>query len=91
MELHERQRDVIGKLEALAERVRLLEKRMNAVHNSGTSIIVLDKEHDRVLERIRLLKTQYSEHQTWSAKDRDELSKLAARRKELRRILGVQY
>lgn len=84
-------KEIINKLAALAERVRLLERRLAQLSPNSAHSVVLDKEHDRVIERIRLLKSQYSEHQNWSKEDKEELQRLATRRKELRNMLGIKY
>lgn len=61
----------------------------NGKPTNGANTIVLQKEFDRVLDRMKALKNSYSEHQAWSQKDVDEWNKLKARREELKALLGT--
>lgn len=56
---------------------------------NGANTVLLQKEYDRVLDRMRTLKGNYASHQTWDKKDIEEWGKLKPRRDELRKILGV--
>lgn len=56
---------------------------------SGARLIILDKEHDRILEAITTLRATYGDHQTWSTEDVEKHKKLVARRNELRKLLGI--
>lgn len=56
---------------------------------SGADKIIFQKEYDRILERMTILRSTYGDCQTWDPKDREELKKLRIRRDELRTILGI--
>lgn len=56
---------------------------------NGANTVLLQKEYDRILERMRTVKGNYASHQTWDKKDAEEWGKLKARRDELRKILGI--
>lgn len=77
--------DVIDHLLRLENRVTTLEHRTGA----GT-IIVHDKEHDRVLSEMDTIRHTYASHQAWSAKDRQRFGVLRERRNELRKVLGIK-
>lgn len=72
---------------ALARRVEILERRRDG---GGASLIVYDKELDRVLSEMRCIAETYSAHQNWRAEDRLRFRELKARRTELRRILNIK-
>lgn len=57
---------------------------------NGATTIVKQKELDRVIERLRLIRGNYGDHQTWSKMDSDEWAKLTTRKKELKAELGVK-
>jgi len=59
------------------------------LRKSGADIVVLGKEYDRVIDRMRTLKGTYGDHQTWEANDISEYNRLKLRRNELRPILGL--
>lgn len=58
-------------------------------HVTGADKIIIQKEYDRIEERLKTLRHNYGDHQTWTEKDRAELVKLKERRKELMGHLGV--
>ncbi len=58
--------------------------------SNGANLVVLGKELERVIERMKSIKATYGDHQSWPQQDIDEFSKLRIRRTELRKILGVQ-
>lgn len=58
---------------------------------SPIQLIVFDKEHDRILERMKLINRSYADHQTWSKKDIQDFKELKARRDELRKLMGIKY
>lgn len=51
--------------------------------------VIMEKEYERVLTRMKTLEGQYSAHQTWDERDKFEYHKLTLRRDELRKKLGV--
>lgn len=57
---------------------------------NGAQTVVLGKELDRVIDRMKTIKATYGDHQSWSSEDLGEFNKLRVRRTELRSILGVQ-
>lgn len=73
-------------IDALTRRVSALEARLT----NSTNTIVLDKELDRVMEKIHTLKATYAGMQTWSHEDRVRLCALTNRKKELMTLLGVK-
>lgn len=56
---------------------------------SGVDKMIFQKEYERVIDRMRLIKSSYGEMQTWSQQDRAEYEKLRVRKLELKKILGV--
>lgn len=56
---------------------------------NGADTIVLQKEFDRAVERMKTIRSSYEAHQSWDAKDTAEFNKLKARRDELKKLLGV--
>lgn len=50
---------------------------------------IFNGELNRIEARLVVLNANYGDHQTWTQQDREEKSKLKARRAELRKILGV--
>lgn len=57
--------------------------------SSAMDKVIWQREYERVLERIRVIKAGYSENQSMSQRDREEIQKLVARKKELQGKLGV--
>lgn len=55
----------------------------------GAQIILHREEMNRIIEKMKLIKDGYGDHQTWSPTDAMEFNRLKARRAELRTILGV--
>ena len=78
---------VEARLAALEKRMEALEKRAS----NSSQHIVLDKELDRVLHEMSLIKDTYASHQSWSRKDRDLFADLKKRRDEIRTLLGIKY
>lgn len=78
---------LIDTVKVLGERVTALEGRLRC----SAALISLDKEHDRIMERMKTISGTYSGHQSWSASDVYEFNKLRERRDEIRKILGVKY
>lgn len=60
------------------------------VRSSSIDTIVLDKELDRVLEKIQTIKATYGAMQTWSQDDRKRLADLVNRKREIMTLLGVK-
>lgn len=58
-------------------------------HLTGAQVVLFTKEHERVLERMRVIRSQYESHQSWSDDDKAEFHKLKGRRDELRTKLGI--
>lgn len=56
---------------------------------NGANTVLLQKEYDRILARMQIVKGNYASHQSWDKKDTEEWGKLKTRRDELRKILGV--
>lgn len=51
--------------------------------------IQMGKEYERVIERLRVLRSTYGEMQTWTDGDVKERSLLIARKKHLKEVLGI--
>lgn len=79
---------ILCRLNGIDRRLDALEKEIKP--NGTQNVIVLDKEHDRVLKEIDLIEGSYAGHQTMSQADRDRLKVLRARRNEIRAILGIK-
>lgn len=56
---------------------------------TGANTVVLGKEYERILDRIKVIKSQYEAHQSWSDNDLRECTKLRLRRDELKQTLGI--
>ena len=76
-------------LEALERRVAALE--LGCLRNSTTNTIVLDKELDRILARMETIRATYSSHQSWSQQDKDAFAKLRDRKREIKKLLGIEF
>lgn len=83
---------------AMEQRIIRLEKRVDALERrlaqgnplGGASMIVMDKEHDRVMHAMGVIEDTYSAHQNWRVEDKKRYRELKARRNELRKALNVQ-
>lgn len=65
---------------------------MNATEKlSNAQIVVLDKEMDRIRQRIRDIKAPYNAYMSVTKDDRDELAGLRARMNEIKGLLGVRF
>lgn len=51
--------------------------------------MIYQKELERLLERMRLIRSGYAEMQTWSQRDVTEFGRLKVRKVELMKLLGV--
>lgn len=58
-------------------------------HASGAQVVVMQKEYERICERMKVIAGQYGDHQTWTYKDRDYFNQLKARRDELKKALNI--
>ncbi len=56
---------------------------------NGAETVVLQKEFERVNERMKTIRDTYSGHQTWAAGDAAEFNKLKTRKLELKTKLGI--
>lgn len=50
---------------------------------------MMNKEYERILDRMKAIRASYAEHQTWDAKDRAEWQRLKSRKEELMKKLGI--
>lgn len=57
---------------------------------SGIDKSILSKELERVLEKMRIIRTGYSENMQWTLSDVARFNALRARRNELREKLGIK-
>ncbi len=56
---------------------------------SGADKMIYQKELERVIERLRVIKSTYGEMQTWTKQDGAEYKRLISRRNELKKLLGI--
>lgn len=82
--------DLRAQINEIVRRLAVVEQRLDAIRPGVANTIVLDKELDRVLEKIHLIKSTYSGMQTWSEDDVQRLSELIIRRDEIKALLGVK-
>ncbi len=61
----------------------------NGERMSGIDKMNFSKEFDRCCDEIKTIRATYGDHQTWTKDDLKRFDKLAARKKELKSILGV--
>lgn len=69
---------------AMANWKRRLEQPQN-----GAVTVIMGREYERIIERMKTIKGQYGEAQTWCKDDLAEFAKLKQRRNELRKRLGI--
>jgi len=50
---------------------------------------IMHGEYLRVIDRMKVIKSQYEAHQHWEENDKDEYRKLKARMIEIRQVLGI--
>lgn len=80
---------ILCRLNGIDRRLDALEESKKA-GNGCSNIIVLDKEHDRVIAEIEKIQSSYDSFRFMPDHQRDRLRMLKARRKELRELLGVK-
>lgn len=56
---------------------------------TGADTVILGREYERVIARMKTLTDTYSGHQKWDDKDKAEIKRLRSRRDELRTILRI--
>jgi uncharacterized protein YdaU (DUF1376 family) len=71
-------------------KARPAEQSHHAPHTNGANVVVLGKELERVIDRMKKIKATYGDHQSWAKADVEEFGRLKARRAELRQVLGVK-
>jgi uncharacterized protein YdaU (DUF1376 family) len=57
--------------------------------SSTADKILHNQEYERVLARMKTIRGQYEAHQSWDDADKEEWKKLAARKTELKKLLGI--
>jgi len=57
---------------------------------NGACTVVYGKEYERVIDRMKAIKGNYSGHQAWREEDRLEFGELKTRREELKELLGIK-
>lgn len=74
------------------ERVGVAGQTASSEQQSATGIraVLLGKELDRVLDKMRSIRSTYGDHQTWREVDVKEFKQLRARRDELKKELGIK-
>jgi hypothetical protein len=80
----ERLRRAVASLEV---RVAVLERTLGG--SLSASHITLDKEHDRIMQKMDAIEGTYSGLQRWRDKDRIEWRNLRQRRDQIRKQLGI--
>lgn len=58
---------------------------------NGAQQVTFQKEFDRVVEKMQLIKSTYADHQSWSQDDANLYTRLRDRRKELKELLGISF
>ncbi len=56
----------------------------------GAERVQLNGEFNRCMEKMRSIRGQYGDHQTWSPNDLRDFTRIKARWKELKAILGIK-
>ena len=56
---------------------------------SGADKMILQKELERCIEKMRLIRSTYGDHQSWTRQDRDDFKKFKDRAVEIRKKLGI--
>ena len=57
--------------------------------SNGATTVIQGKELERIIERMKTIRSTYGDHQTWAEADKVEFIKLRARKAELKTLLGV--
>lgn len=83
-------------VEELLKRITILENLLASDRGMSSSrMVILDKEHDRILQRIAAMKNKYNSEYghalTWSPGDLKLFNELKQRRDEIRRALGIKF
>jgi hypothetical protein len=58
--------------------------------SGGMRILLAHEEFKRVEAKMKAIRDSYSEHQSWSAEDREKFASLRDRKAQLKQILGMQ-
>lgn len=58
--------------------------------NKNTQAILWQRELEAVQKQMDAIRNSYSEHQSWAVDDRDRWIKLRERKRELKKLLGIQ-
>ena len=56
---------------------------------SGADKMIYQKEYERIVARMQLIRAGYAEMQSWSKRDKEDFERLRARRTELKKLLGL--
>lgn len=79
-----------AKLKELEDRIAALERRLGQLSaNNSTTLVIRDKEYERVLHEMHIIAGTYASHQEWRKADRVRYRQLQARKLELMKILEV--
>lgn len=52
---------------------------------------MFSQELERITAKIKIIRENYSDHQSWTDDDRTQYERMKARKLELKEILGVEF
>lgn len=85
-------KDILELIRGLERRITQLEERAAVRRdNNSAHLVIMDKEHDRVLHEMHVIEDTYAGHQAWSSADKVRYKQLRVRRDQLRTELGIKH
>ena len=70
-------------------KLRASEHSNGAQKSNGATTVIEGKELERIIERMKTIRSTYGDHQTWADEDKAEFIKLRTRKAELKTKLGI--
>jgi len=64
-------------------------KRKQEQPSPGANMVIMGREYERILERMKTIRGNYGDHQEWDPRERTEFDRLKSRRDQLRKTLGI--
>ncbi len=64
-------------------------RRFDQPQQNGAATVIMGREYERIIDRLKTIRSQYSDHQAWDEKDKAEYTKHIDRRNQLRKTLGI--
>jgi hypothetical protein len=62
----------------------------NGHQPNGAQLISWNQELGRVIAKMEKIVGQYGDHQSWDQRDKSRFAELAARKKELKNLIGAK-